>query len=193
MQREDRRKLRNARGLPVVSIVGYTNAGKSTLLNTLTHSHVTVENRLFATLDPSSRRLRFPREREVIITDTVGFIRDLPEDLMKAFAATLEELRDADLLLHVVDVKSPRMEEQMETVISVLRRLQLEEIPCLLLLNKVDRIDPVAAAGLARRTNGIPICALDSRTLHPLLQEMERRLWPRSVSFEKQDFSLRSK
>ncbi|MEW6665769.1 MAG: GTPase HflX [Thermodesulfobacteriota bacterium] len=178
MQREDRRKLRNARGLPVVSIVGYTNAGKSTLLNTLTRSHVAVEDRLFATLDPSSRRLRFPREREVIITDTVGFIRDLPEDLMKAFAATLEELRDADLLLHVVDASGPRMEEQMQTVTSILRRLELDEIPCLLLLNKVDRVDPAVAAGLARRTDGIPICALDSGSLHPLLQEMERRLWP---------------
>ncbi|UCF56106.1 MAG: GTPase HflX, partial [Deltaproteobacteria bacterium] len=89
-QREDRRRLRNARGLPVISIVGYTNAGKSTLLNALTHSQVAVEDRLFETLDPSSRRLRFPREREVIITDTVGFIRDLPEDLMEAFVATLE-------------------------------------------------------------------------------------------------------
>jgi GTP-binding protein HflX len=178
MQREDRRKLRNARGLPVVSIVGYTNAGKSTLLNTLTRSHVTVEDRLFATLDPSSRRLRFPREREVIITDTVGFIRDLPEDLMDAFAATLEELRDADLLLHVVDASGPRMEEQMETVNSILRRLDLEEIPRLLLLNKTDRMDPAAVAGLARRTRGIPVCSLDSRSLHPLLQEMEKRLWP---------------
>ena len=177
-QREDRRKLRNARRLPVVSIVGYTNAGKSTLLNTLTRSHVAVEDRLFATLDPSSRRLRFPREREVIITDTVGFIRDLPDDLMKAFAATLEELHDADLLLHVVDASSSRMEKQIETVTFILKRLNLEDIPCLVLLNKADRINSIEAAALSRRTDGIPICALDSRSLHPLLLEMEKRLWP---------------
>jgi GTP-binding protein HflX len=115
-QREDRRRLRNTRGLPVISIVGYTNAGKSTLLNSLTRSHVAVEDRLFATLDPSGRRLRFPRERDVIITDTVGFIRDLPEDLMEAFAATLEELHDADLLLHVADASSARMDDQIKTV-----------------------------------------------------------------------------
>jgi len=180
VQREDRRKLRNVRGIPVVSIVGYTNAGKSTLLNSLTHSRVVVEDRLFATLDPSSRRLRFPREREVIITDTVGFIRDLPEDLMKAFAATLEELHDADLLLHVVDASSPRMEDQIQTVERVLKRLQLEEIPTILVLNKMDKIGPQEAGGLARRVNGIPLSALSSKTFFPLLSEMERRLWPSS-------------
>jgi GTP-binding protein HflX len=139
-QREDRRRLRNARGLPVISIVGYTNAGKSTLLNALTHSKVAVKNRLFETLDPSSRRLRFPREREVIITDTVGFIRDLPKDLMNAFAATLEELHDADLLLHVVDASSPRAEDQIKAVEDILARLELKTIPTLLILNNSDRL-----------------------------------------------------
>ena len=105
--RQLRRKQRNDRGLPVLSIVGYTNAGKSTLLNALTDSAVLAEDKLFATLDPTSRRLRFPRDREVIITDTVGFIRDLPPDLVNAFRATLEELADADLLLHVVDAVRP--------------------------------------------------------------------------------------
>ena len=106
-QRQGRRSLRESKGLPVISIVGYTNAGKSTLLNALTSSSVAARNRMFETLDPSSRRLRFPKEREAIITDTVGFIRRLPESLMEAFAATLEELHDADLLLHVVDASSP--------------------------------------------------------------------------------------
>ncbi len=98
--------------LPVVAIVGYTNAGKSTLLNTLTSSEVLAEDKLFATLDPTTRRLRFPREREIIIADTVGFIRDLPPDLAQAFRATLEELDEADLLLHVVDAADPARQQQ---------------------------------------------------------------------------------
>ena len=181
-QREDRRRLRNARGLPVISIVGYTNAGKSTLLNSLTHSGVNVEDRLFETLDPSSRRLRFPREREVIITDTVGFIRDLPEDLMEAFAATLEELHDATLLLHVVDLSSPRMEEQIGAVERILERLNLKEIPTLLILNKSDRLDPNGTAAISKRLGGIAISALDPHTFSPLLDQMERLIWPRSSS-----------
>ncbi len=181
-QREGRRKLRDDRGLPVISIVGYTNAGKSTLLNALTHSRVTVENRLFATLDPSSRRLRFPREREAIITDTVGFIRDLPEDLMDAFAATLEELHDADLLLHVVDASSPRMEEQVQTVERVLRKLELDRIPTLLVLNKTDLIDPGEAEGVARQMRGVAISALAPQTFPRLLERIERAIWLRAAS-----------
>jgi GTP-binding protein HflX len=181
-QREGRRRLRNEKGLPVVSIVGYTNAGKSTLLNSLTRSHVFVENRLFATLDPSSRRLRFPREREVIITDTVGFIRDLPEGLLEAFAATLEELHDADLLLHVADASSPRLEEQINSVGRILRQLGLEQIPQLLVLNKADRLEPGQAVHLAKSYQGIPISALDPRTFSELLNHMERLIWPSSSS-----------
>lgn len=177
-QRKDRRRLRNDRGLPVISIVGYTNAGKSTLLNSLTGSRVHVENRLFATLDPSSRRLRFPREREVIITDTVGFIRDLPGDLMEAFAATLEELHDAHLLLHVVDASSPRMEEQIRAVHSILERLGLAGIPSLLVLNKCDLLDSQEVAGLERTWKGVPISAVQQKSLLTLLHEMERYLWP---------------
>jgi GTP-binding protein HflX len=181
-QREDRRKLRNIRDLPIISIVGYTNAGKSTLLNALTHSQVNVKNRLFETLDPSSRRLRFPREREVIITDTVGFIRDLPEDLMEAFAATLEELHDADLLLHVVDASSPRMEEQIEAVDGILERLDLKKIPTLLVLNKSDRLDLKEAVALSKRWRGISLSALNPHTFSALLDQMERTIWPRFSS-----------
>ena len=179
-QREDRRRLRNARGLPVISIVGYTNAGKSTLLNSLTRSHVAVEDRLFETLDPSSRRLRFPRERDVIITDTVGFIRDLPEDLMEAFAATLEELNDADLLLHVVDAGSPRMEDQIETVEGILRRLDLDRIPVVRVLNKIDLLDPSQTVDLSKTLKGIPVSALNPKTFSGLLQEIEHLIWPHS-------------
>ena len=181
-QRQDRRRLRNVRRLPVISIVGYTNAGKSTLLNNLTQSHVSVENRLFETLDPSSRRLRFPRERDVIITDTVGFIRDLPEDLMEAFAATLEELHDADLLLHVVDASSPRVEEQMQAVEEILNKLNLGQIPRLLVLNKIDRLDPLQAAAQGKAFKGILISALNRRTFSDLLAEMERLIWRESDS-----------
>jgi len=178
-QREDRRRLRNVRRLPVISIVGYTNAGKSTLLNTLTNSHVKVEDRLFATLDPTSRRLRFPREREVIITDTVGFIRDLPEDLMEAFAATLEELHDADLLLHVVDASSPRMDEQVRSVGGIMDRLNLDKIPSLLVLNKSDRLDSKEAIALSKGLGGIVISALDPHTLSGLLYQIEGIIWQR--------------
>ena len=176
-QRLERRALRTARRLPIVSIVGYTNAGKSTLLNTLTNGEVLVENKLFATLDPTLRRLRFPREREVIITDTVGFIRDLPRDLMAAFRATLEELDQADLLLHVVDLSDPAHEAQMAAVERILRDLELGDKRRLLVLNKADRLPPGEAEPLAVGLGGTAICAQDRATLQPLLEHIERVLW----------------
>ena len=178
-QREERRRLRNLKRLPVISIVGYTNAGKSTLLNTLTHSHVGVNNRLFETLDPSSRRLRFPREREAIITDTVGFIRNLPESLMEAFAATLEELHDAELLLHVVDAVNPRLEEQIRTVEEVLSNLVLNRTPVLLVLNKTDLLSPEAADTLSKNMGGIAISALHPSSLSGLIERIEALIWER--------------
>jgi GTP-binding protein HflX len=179
-QRQDRRRLRKRRELPVISIVGYTNAGKSTLLNTLTDSHVRTGNRLFETLDPSSRRLRFPREREAIITDTVGFIRDLPKGLLEAFAATLEELNDADLLLHVVDASGRRMEQEISTVEDILRDLDLAEIPLLLVLNKADRLGKVEAGMLQKKTGGVALSAIDPPTLKPLVSRIEEIIWRRS-------------
>ncbi|MGD9124070.1 MAG: GTPase HflX [Desulfarculaceae bacterium] len=173
-QRQRRRARRGEGGLPVLSIVGYTNAGKSTLLNALTGSKVLCRNRLFATLDPTTRRLRFPREREVIITDTVGFIRDLPAELRRAFAATLEELHQADLLLHLADAANPQVELQIQAVEAILNDLGLGRIPCLLVLNKMDRADSKTLARLQRRFQAVPICALDPATLSPLLERMQK-------------------
>ena len=171
-QRKQQRALRNRKGLPVISIVGYTNAGKSTLLNTLTQSQVLAESKLFATLDPSSRRLRFPRDIEVIITDTVGFIKNLPEDLKVAFRATLEELESADLLLHVIDIANPRFEDQIESVENILEDLDLDGIPVIRVLNKMDRVDSSLVEKLERNNRGVAVSALDSSTLRPLLEKM---------------------
>jgi GTP-binding protein HflX len=173
-----RRKQRNARGLPVLSIVGYTNAGKSTLLNALTDSDVLAEDKLFATLDPTSRRLRFPRDREVIITDTVGFIRDLPPDLVNAFRATLEELSDADLLLHVVDASDPRHEEQIAAVEQILGSLGLSGKRRVLVFNKSDRLAPGQGAAMAgAHRDAAAISASTREGLPELLLRCERLLW----------------
>jgi GTP-binding protein HflX len=175
--RRQRRHKRVQRGIPIISIIGYTNAGKSTLLNALTNSSVFVEDKMFATLDTSSRRLRFPREREVIITDTVGFIRNLPKDLMAAFKATLEELEDADLLLHIVDVSNPRFEQHIESVENILEELYLSNKPRLLVLNKSDKLEKGETEKLARRYNAVVISALDSSTFQPLLNAIEKRVF----------------
>lgn len=175
--RAQRRHRRQRNEVPVVSIVGYTNAGKSTLLNTLTHSDVYVEDLLFATLETSSRRLRFPREREIIVTDTVGFIRDLPKDLVDAFKATLEELEDASLLLHVVDISDPMRVEQMQAVEKILMTLGLENIPRLVVLNKMDMIPQDDAQKEATALNAVLTSALDKKTLSNLLARVEQHIW----------------
>ncbi len=164
--------------MPIISIVGYTNAGKSTLLNALTRSETLAEYKLFATLDTATRRLRFPRERDTVITDTVGFIKDLPEELFKAFKATLEEMEDADLLMHVVDLSSPSFEARMATVEKVLDEIGLNTIPRLLVFNKMDLVDPIEAANIARRFDAVLVSAAKQETLGPLMKELEKRLWP---------------
>jgi len=185
--REQRRSRRVKAGVPIISIVGYTNAGKSTLLNALTKSEVFTENLLFATLDTSSRRLRLTSDREVIITDTVGFIRSLPKSLMGAFKATLEELRDADLLLHLADASNPRFEDQIRQVRAILEELELDTIPELVVFNKIDQLEPLKKRDTVAylrvkqaqiRHKAISISAVQRPTLQPLLEELKRRFRP---------------
>ncbi len=175
-QRDLRRRRRRDNAIPTLSIIGYTNAGKSTLLNAMTNSEVEVADRLFMTLDPTSRRLRFPRQGEVVITDTVGFIADLPKDLLAAFRATLEELTDADLLLHVVDAADPRLDAKHEAVLGLLDELELQHVPRLLVLNKIDLVDPAAAQHLVRRFDGVAVSAVRRQGLADLLAVAEERL-----------------
>jgi len=175
--RKSTRSRRDKAGLPIVSLVGYTNAGKSTLLNTLTKSVVLAENKLFATLDPTSRRLRFPEDREIILTDTVGFIRHLPADLREAFMATLEELESADVLVHVADASHPEMEAQVQAVESILRDLSIDGIPRILALNKIDRISEETRQTLGYvYPDAVFISAIERPTLAPLVDRIKALL-----------------
>ncbi|MBI4002462.1 MAG: GTPase HflX [Nitrospira defluvii] len=174
---QDQRRARRLRqALPILSIVGYTNAGKSTLLNTLTHSQVPAQDRLFETLDTTSRRLRFPHDREVIVTDTVGFIRDLPKDLVGAFRTTLDELRDADILLHVIDATAKNIDLQITAVETVLRSLEMDRIPRVLILNKCDRLSAHESLVLCERYHAIGISAPHRDSLRPLITHLETLL-----------------
>ena len=175
-RRQERRKERMRHAFPVISIAGYTNAGKSTLLNVLTSSSVHVEQRMFATLDPTSRRLRLPHEQEVIINDTVGFIRDLPPDLIAAFRATLEEIIESDLLIHLIDAANPRWEQQLNSVESILQDLELAEIPRLVVFNKSDLVNADELEAMMRHASKggtrecLAISALRPQTLSPVLE-----------------------
>ena len=172
--RSTRRAGRERAGLPVISIVGYTNAGKSTLLNALTHSDVLAEDRLFATLDPKSSRLRFPRDSEAVVTDTVGFIRNLPRELFAAFRATLEELHEADVLVHLIDVSNPAFEEHIAAVEKILAELGIAAKPTIRVFNKEDRVaDKELLAALCRRFNAIAVSARNPATFGPLLERLE--------------------
>ena len=176
-ERNMRRDRRKRVGLPLVAIVGYTNAGKSTLLNRMTNAQVDAEDKLFATLDPTSRRLRFPEDREIILTDTVGFIKNLPKDLLHAFRSTLDEVLEADLLVHVVDVSDEEHGAQKDAVDQVLRDLKADETPTLLVLNQVDRADPEIVRARAIEWDAIAVSALTGEGLPELLDHIERRLF----------------
>ncbi|MEM7483334.1 MAG: GTPase HflX [Acidobacteriota bacterium] len=192
-QRDLRRQRRRRQRLPVLSIIGYTNAGKSTLLNALTDSRIQAADQLFVTLDPTSRRLRFPREGEVIVTDTVGFLSDLPKDLVAAFHATLEELAEADLLLHVADAADPRLDDKLAAVEGLVEELGLGEVERLVVLNQCDRLPRETAAALAHRYRGVAISALERQGLRELLTEAEERIGRRWKSLEEWSRTTHSK
>jgi GTP-binding protein HflX len=177
-QREERRKTRMQKSLPIISLVGYTNAGKSTLLNSLTQSDVFAERKMFATLDPTSRRLRLPYDQEVIINDTVGFIRDLPEALISAFRATLEEIEGSDLIVHLVDASNPAALRQIESVDKILSDLEFNRIPQIVVLNKTDIVEADTLAALQRQVlldkgrECVSISAIRPETLRPLVESI---------------------
>ena len=178
-QRHQQRTGRRRAELETAAIVGYTNAGKSTLLNALTGSRVQAEHRLFATLDPTTRRLDLPTGRGLLLTDTVGFIQKLPTDLVAAFRATLEEVTEADLIIHVVDASSPTAGEQAETVEEVLRDLDAATKPRVVALNKVDMLGPAArrrAVGAisARYPGAVAISALNGSGFPGLLEAIDQ-------------------
>lgn len=171
------RAVRQRKQVPVISLIGYTNTGKSTLLNVLTKSSVVAENKLFATLDPTSRRLRFPREREVVITDTVGFIRDMPGELLRAFQATFEELFHANLFVNILDASDPEVHAQEKIVKEILEEMGLENVPFLNVLNKSDLVSGEEIGKLKAVFNAPAVSAKDGDSLHPMLESVERILW----------------
>jgi GTP-binding protein HflX len=180
-QRGTQRNARQRNHWALASIVGYTNAGKSTLLNTLTGAEVAAEDKLFATLDPTTRRLRLPTNQNVLLTDTVGFIRKLPHGLVEAFKATLEEVVRADLLVHVVDVSHPRAEDQITAVDAVLEEIGAAGRPTLMVLNKIDRLNgsPAPLNRLLQKHPGaVPISATTGEGIPALLAQLAGQLRP---------------
>jgi GTPase len=175
--REQRRARRTKTGLPILSIIGYTNAGKSTLFNLLTKSRFLVEDKLFATLDPATRKLRYPEIQDWVVTDTVGFIKDLPRDLVAAFRSTFDELRESHLLIHLVDMSNPFFEEHIEAVEKILSELSLDAIPRLLVFNKEDRVTREEAQFICHKYNALSISSIRPEDLPKLIRAIRQQLW----------------
>nr|WP_092067859.1 GTPase HflX [Dendrosporobacter quercicolus]NSL46815.1 GTPase HflX [Dendrosporobacter quercicolus DSM 1736]SDL64922.1 GTP-binding protein HflX [Dendrosporobacter quercicolus] len=182
--REIHRKNRIAANLPAIALVGYTNAGKSTLLNQLTSAGVLAEDKLFATLDPTTRRTTLPSGLDVLLTDTVGFIQKLPHQLISAFRATLEEVVHADLLLHVIDASHPNHRRQMEAVCQVLGELQADQKPAILVFNKSDKLTAAELPGLLREQHSIAVSAAGGAGLDGLLQLIDAFLAKQTAAME---------
>jgi GTP-binding protein HflX len=176
-RREQRRSRRTKTGIPILSIIGYTNAGKSTLFNLLTRSEFHVEDKLFSTLDTATRRLRFPKVQKVVITDTVGFIKDLPKDLMGAFRATFDELKESDLLIHLIDISDPRFPEHVESVERILFELKLDPIPRLRVFNKEDKLSREEGEAVCEKYGGVSISALRRESLEKFFLAIDKKLW----------------
>jgi len=183
--RSTQRKARRRSEIPAVALVGYTNAGKSSLLNRLTDAGVLVEDRLFSTLDATVRRLQLPTGREIVMSDTVGFLRDLPHDLVDAFHSTLEETIGSDLLVHVVDASTGDPERQIAAVRATLQEIEAHEIPELMVLNKIDRASPVAVERLLGRHPGaVPLSATKGKGVDLLLEAIDRAISADAVDVE---------
>lgn len=176
-RREHTRKQRRETGIPTVTLIGYTNVGKSTLFNALTKSSVLVENKLFSTLNPTTRKLMLPSGREILLTDTVGFIRDLPKELVNAFRATLEELGGASLLIHVADSSDPLVEDRIESVENILGTTGYDSIPRLIVFNKIDSASPQIVVERLKNIYKAPlISAINKKTLADFLERLDREI-----------------
>lgn len=183
-RREQRRTRRKKMRLPIISIIGYTNAGKSTLFNLLTKSNFLVKDQLFSTLDPATRRLKIPcslfkdrNYQEILITDTVGILKDLPADLVGAFRPTFEELKESDILIHLIDISNPCFPEHIEAVEKILSDLNLNHKRVLRVFNKEDKVSKEEAEAICQKYNGISISALKEETLNKFFNAIERSLW----------------
>ena len=189
--RELYRQNRQAAGIPVISLVGYTNAGKSTLINALSDADVYAANQLFATLDPTTRKISLPGGKQILMTDTVGFIQRLPTALVAAFRATLEEIAEADILLHVLDLTHPNAEEQAQTVLATLAELKVENKPILTVFNKIDKLQGSSASDIKDMITSLDIpvepwvavSALNGAGLDQLQAQLEVLLAQQMVSF----------
>ena len=177
LRRKSTREKRTATGIPVISLVGYTNVGKSTLFNTITKDNVKVQNKLFSTLSPTTRRIKLPSGLDVLITDTVGFISGLPEDLINAFRATLEEIGEADLLLHVVDAGDPMLEERMESVEKIINSMGFEDIPKMHVFNKRDKADENTIRFIEQSYDTKVISALNKTNIKDLMVLLDNEVF----------------